>query len=81
MPMVAARMIFPTGRPMPEQRPLTLQCPTCNKTLEWSDEYPYRPFCSERCKLIDLGDWASERHAIPGEPAFDEEAPDGMGEG
>ena len=30
-------------------------------------EYPHRPFCSERCKLIDLGEWAAENHAIPGD--------------
>lgn len=51
----------------PEQ-PLKLNCPTCSKTVYWSEDYPYRPFCSERCKLIDLGEWASESHKIPGEP-------------
>jgi endogenous inhibitor of DNA gyrase (YacG/DUF329 family) len=35
----------------------------------WAETSRWRPFCSERCKLIDLGDWASERHVIPGEPA------------
>jgi endogenous inhibitor of DNA gyrase (YacG/DUF329 family) len=35
-------------------------------TVRWSDENRYRPFCSERCKLIDLGAWASDRYAIPG---------------
>ncbi len=30
--------------------------------------FPQRPFCSRRCQLIDLGEWASEGHAIPGEP-------------
>lgn len=45
-----------------------LDCPTCGKTVYWSEAYPYRPFCSERCKLIDLGEWASESHKIPGEP-------------
>ncbi|MEZ5510683.1 MAG: DNA gyrase inhibitor YacG [Gammaproteobacteria bacterium] len=49
---------------------MKLKCPTCQKQIEWSDKFPYRPFCSERCKLIDLGAWASEHHAIPGEPAL-----------
>jgi len=31
----------------------------------WNTENPWRPFCSERCKLIDLGDWIEERHRIP----------------
>jgi uncharacterized protein len=44
-----------------------LNCPTCKRPIVWSEQYPYRPFCSERCRLIDLGAWLSERHAIPGE--------------
>lgn len=44
-------------------------CPTCQKPDTWSAENTYRPFCSERCKLIDLGEWASEGHRIAGEPA------------
>ena len=42
-------------------------------------EPAWRPFCSERCKLMDLGAWASERHAIPGEAVETEDA-DMMGE-
>jgi len=42
-------------------------CPTCNRVVEWNANSPWLPFCSERCKLIDLGAWASERHVIPGE--------------
>lgn len=44
-----------------------MACPTCNRNVEWNPESPWRPFCSERCKLIDLGAWASERNAIPGD--------------
>ena len=40
-------------------------CPHCKAQTEFSAKNPFRPFCSERCKLIDLGDWANERHAIP----------------
>ncbi len=46
-----------------------VHCPTCDKTIVWDKNNPYRPFCSQRCKLIDLGDWASEKHHIPGEEA------------
>ncbi|MEJ2756677.1 MAG: DNA gyrase inhibitor YacG [Gammaproteobacteria bacterium] len=42
-----------------------IKCPTCRKQTVWDDN-PWRPFCSERCKMIDLGDWASEKNAIPG---------------
>lgn len=44
-----------------------VHCPTCGKPLVWDKTNPYRPFCSERCKLIDLGEWASESHRIAGE--------------
>jgi endogenous inhibitor of DNA gyrase (YacG/DUF329 family) len=42
-------------------------CPTCDRPIEWSDQYPYRPFCSERCRLVDLGAWLSGERAIPGD--------------
>ncbi len=42
-----------------------ITCPTCNKKNTWRDDNPSRPFCSERCKLIDLGEWADEKHRIP----------------
>ena len=44
-----------------------IKCPTCKKTVEWADTSSFKPFCSERCRLIDLGDWAAEKHAIPAE--------------
>jgi endogenous inhibitor of DNA gyrase (YacG/DUF329 family) len=42
-----------------------LLCPQCKKTVLWNDDFPHRPFCSHRCQLIDLGDWAEEKFAIP----------------
>ncbi len=45
----------------------SVNCPTCVKSVPWSADNPFRPFCSERCKLIDLGDWASGKHVIAGE--------------
>jgi len=43
-----------------------LKCPTCGKPAEWKDN-PCRPFCSERCKLIDFGRWANEEYLVPGQ--------------
>lgn len=43
-----------------------IKCPVCKKETIWDDN-PYRPFCSERCRLIDLGKWASDEYRIPGE--------------
>lgn len=51
---------------------ITVQCPTCSAPVEWKTENTYRPFCCERCKLIDLGAWAAEEHAIPGNDLEDE---------
>jgi hypothetical protein len=41
------------------------KCPQCDKTVEWQDN-PWRPFCSERCKLIDFGRWTDEEYRVPG---------------
>ena len=46
-----------------------VSCPTCKKSVEWSSENEYRPFCCKRCQLIDLGEWASEGNVIS-EPAL-----------
>jgi len=42
-----------------------VKCPTCKTAVEWRPENKYRPFCSERCRQIDLGAWASESYRIP----------------
>jgi endogenous inhibitor of DNA gyrase (YacG/DUF329 family) len=42
-----------------------VDCPTCGKKVEWSEKNKFRPFCSERCKQIDLGAWAEEKYSIP----------------
>ena len=55
---------------MPEPVRL-LPCPTCRKPAPWTSTNKYRPFCSERCRLIDFGDWAEERHCIAGEELDD----------
>ncbi|MGX5174433.1 DNA gyrase inhibitor YacG [Aliikangiella sp. IMCC44653] len=47
-----------------------IACPTCRKSLRWQDCEEHRPFCSKRCQLIDLGEWANESHAIPGQPVI-----------
>jgi endogenous inhibitor of DNA gyrase (YacG/DUF329 family) len=45
-----------------------LRCPTCQRPIQWTDQFPFRPFCSDRCRLIVLGAWLSGTHAIAGEP-------------
>jgi endogenous inhibitor of DNA gyrase (YacG/DUF329 family) len=46
-----------------------VRCPTCQREVEWSAQSPWRPFCSERCKMVDLGAWFAEDRRIAGEPA------------
>jgi hypothetical protein len=46
-----------------------VKCPQCGIDVIWNKENPWRPFCSERCKLIDFGDWVEENNRIPGKPA------------
>lgn len=42
-----------------------VKCPTCHTAVVWNANSPYRPFCSKRCQLIDLGEWAAEEKRIP----------------
>jgi uncharacterized protein len=42
-----------------------VKCPTCGRETEYSTENEFRPFCSERCKLLDFGAWADEEFALP----------------
>ncbi|WP_440053981.1 DNA gyrase inhibitor YacG [Pseudoalteromonas sp. T1lg65] len=41
-----------------------VNCPTCENQVEWTAQSPFRPFCSKRCQLIDLGEWSEESHKI-----------------
>lgn len=51
---------------------MRVRCPHCLKLTTW-EENPFRPFCSERCKLIDLGAWAEEDYRIPGKSEEEED--------
>jgi endogenous inhibitor of DNA gyrase (YacG/DUF329 family) len=57
--------------------PPRVKCPTCGREAHYAENNPFRPFCSERCRLIDLGAWLSEQRSIPSE---DSEPPEGGGE-
>jgi len=55
--------------------PIHVKCPICKKDVEWVDN-PSRPFCSERCRLIDLGAWSSGDYRVPGEELPEPEEPE-----
>jgi uncharacterized protein len=50
---------------------MKVKCPSCDKDVVWCSAATFRPFCSERCKLIDLGDWAAENHRIADKSPLD----------
>jgi endogenous inhibitor of DNA gyrase (YacG/DUF329 family) len=60
-----------TRSPKPAQ---TVACPSCGKAIAYTSDNKWRPFCCERCRLTDLGSWASESYRIPAKPAEDEGA-------
>ena len=43
-----------------------VKCPTCSKDVRWTPENRFRPFCSERCQMIDLGTWAAGDYKVEG---------------
>lgn len=58
-----------------------VDCPTCGKKVEWVEASKYRPFCSLRCKQIDLGAWAEEKYVIPAvSPTVDSDDLDELGQ-
>jgi len=50
-----------------------VKCPQCKNKAVWSTDNLYRPFCSKRCQLLDLGSWASGRNKIAGSSLYDPE--------
>ena len=51
---------------MRQDEPPRVNCPCCTRIVIWDESSPYRPFCSKRCQLIDLGEWAAEEKMIQG---------------
>ena len=49
-----------------------VKCPTCDKAVAWIASSSYRPFCSDRCRLIDLGEWADGNRVIPADAEHDD---------
>ena len=56
---------------------MKVNCPICNSEVVWSSDSLFRPFCSKKCQLIDLGEWAGEERTIAGEKQ-PSDTPEGM---
>lgn len=54
-----------------------VRCPTCGGESVYGSSNPYRPFCSERCKNVDFGAWASEAYRVEAAPPTNDEDPAG----
>ena len=50
---------------MPAKPPRSVACPQCGKPALFIPDNPFRPFCGERCRMIDLGAWANESYRVP----------------
>lgn len=53
----------------PATKLIKVKCPQCGQPATFSPENPFRPFCSERCRILDLGAWADESYRIPAAPS------------
>ena len=51
---------------------LIVKCPICSSAVAWIASSKYKPFCSDRCRLIDLGEWADGKRAIPSDADHDD---------
>jgi uncharacterized protein len=58
-------------RERPDPGAPVVTCPHCGGPAVFAPTNRYRPFCSERCKMIDLGAWANDQYAVPGDPVDD----------
>lgn len=50
-----------------------VSCPACRQQTPYTPSNPWRPFCSQRCRTADLGDWANERFRVPAEAPTDDD--------
>jgi uncharacterized protein len=62
---------------MAVEKTLTVKCPQCGAPVKWEAASKYRPFCSQRCRQLDLGAWASEEYRVAADapPDDDQETP------
>lgn len=67
------------GADCDDSKVLMVSCPYCHKKIAYSTANPFRPFCSERCKMLDLGAWASDERRVPGKSIWEDDDADQAG--
>lgn len=67
--------IINTNTSCTEKTKMLTNCPICKKSVEW-DGNPSRPFCSERCRLVDLGAWFNQEYQVPATEISPDEDPE-----
>lgn len=67
LPATGARALPRRGVSRYTPRMRRVRCPTCRREVDWEGNR-YRPFCSDRCRILDLAAWADERYRVAGEP-------------
>ncbi len=60
--------------------PPIVNCPQCGEATEFAPSNRFRPFCSERCRVMDLGAWASDHYRVAGDPLDDDILSEGNGD-
>jgi uncharacterized protein len=68
-----------SSRSAASEKKKVVTCPQCGAAVAWDPANPFRPFCSERCKMIDLGAWATESYRIPVQEENDAPEDDNQG--
>ena len=51
---------------------LVVNCPSCNTAIAWVTSNRHRPFCSDRCRILDLGEWAVGNRVLPSDTEYDD---------
>jgi endogenous inhibitor of DNA gyrase (YacG/DUF329 family) len=70
-----------SNKAVPVKPATIVNCPICGNAVEWVAANRYRPFCSERCKQIDLGAWANDEYRVPASVPDGADGSDAMGTG
>lgn len=73
------RLTYPPSSQTGPEKTRVIRCPACGGPSRYAADNPARPFCSDRCRNLDLGAWASEGYRVPARPGEDDPQTDSSG--